>query len=142
MLDKKDLREYSLAQYPMIAVADKLFKPHIKPQTSLILDELVSLLASLDIRGYLTGGFLRDILLKRETADIDIALEADALKAAPKIAEGFSGKVIILDDKNGIARIILPDRIHHIDLVSASSGITDDLKRRDFTINAMAVSLS
>jgi poly(A) polymerase len=126
----------------MIAVAEKLFKPHINPQTSLIINELASLLASLDIRSFVTGGFLRDVMLKKETADIDIALETDALKAAPKIAEGFNGKSVTLDEKDGIVRIILPDRKHYIDLVSALDGTTYDLKRRDFTINAMAINLS
>jgi len=126
----------------MIAVAENLFKPHIKSHTSLILNELASLLESLGIRGYLTGGFLRDCLLKIETADIDLALEADALEAAPKVAEGLNGKSIILDAENGISRIILPDKKRHIDLASATDGITCDLKRRDFTINAMAVGLS
>jgi len=126
----------------MIAVAENFIKPHIKSRTSLILDELASFLSSLGIRGYLTGGFLRDCFLKRETADIDIALEADALEVAPEIAESFSGKTVILDDKNGIARIILPDKKHHIDLASAPEGLNCDLKRRDFTINAIAVSLT
>ena len=43
-------------------------------------------LSERNIKAYLVGGFVRDVLLRRDTADIDVAVAADALEVAPKIA--------------------------------------------------------
>ena len=91
------------------------------------------------VSGYLVGGFVRDALLGRETADIDIAVGADVLEIGPQLADSLQGKFVLLDEINRIGRIILPDWT--IDVASFNGKIEDDLKRRDFTINAMAVDL-
>jgi hypothetical protein len=91
------------------------------------------------VSGYLVGGFVRDALLGRETADIDIAVGADVLEIGPQLADSLQGKFVLLDAIYRIGRIILPDWT--IDVASFNGKIEDDLKRRDFTINAMAVDL-
>jgi len=91
------------------------------------------------VRGYLVGGFVRDALLGRDTADIDIAVEADVLAIGPQLADSLQGKFVLLDEVNRIGRIIIPDWT--IDIASFTGKIEDDLKRRDFTINALAVDL-
>jgi len=82
---------------------------------------------------------VRDALLGRETADIDIAVGADVLEIGPQLADSLQGKFVLLDAIYRIGRIILPDWT--IDVASFNGKIEDDLKRRDFTINAMAVDL-
>ena len=59
------------------------------------------------VRAYLTGGFVRDVLLEREMVDIDITLTADALKIAPELATALGGKYVLLDEVNGVGRIVL-----------------------------------
>ncbi len=100
------------------------------------------------VKAYLVGGFVRDLILKRETADIDIALAADALKIAPQIAGALGGKSIILDEANKVARVVISageapseDR-WQLDFSSFEGSIERDLSRRDFTIDAMAVDLA
>jgi poly(A) polymerase len=104
-----------------------------------VLAHIAVFLKSHNMRGYLVGGFVRDALLGRETADIDIAIEADALEIGPQLADSLQGKFVLLDEVNRIGRIIIPDWT--IDVASFTGKIEEDLKRRDFTINAMAVDL-
>ena len=104
-----------------------------------VLEHLADFLKNHRVRGYLVGGFVRDALLGRDTADIDIAVEADVLAIGPQLADSLQGKFVLLDEVNRIGRIIIPDWT--IDIASFTGKIEDDLKRRDFTINALAVDL-
>jgi len=131
----------------MIAVAEKVSKLSPKPQTSLLLNEVGNFFSSSGIEAYIVGGFLRDLLLGRETADIDLAITADALKIAPRMASALGGRHIPLDKENRVSRLLLargtpPTRPKwQIDLSTITGSIEQDLKRRDFTINALAVDL-
>src|SRR4030042_1593819 len=91
---------------------------------------------------YVVGGFVRDWLLGRGTADIDIAVNGDALDIAQKVAQAIGGKYVLLDEANRVARVVVADeQVWYLDFSSFSNGIQNDLARRDFTIDAMAVEL-
>jgi poly(A) polymerase len=92
------------------------------------------------VQAYLVGGFVRDVLLGRDTADIDITVDVNVERIAPQIAELLQGKFVLLDEVNRIGRIILKD--WNLDVASFVNKIEDDMARRDFTIDAMAVDLS
>ncbi|MDR1474842.1 MAG: HD domain-containing protein [Endomicrobium sp.] len=92
---------------------------------------------------YTSGGFARDLLLKRKYKDIDLIVASDALNYAKKIATAFKAKLITLDEDTKTYRIILKDcEIPNID-VSLFNGktIEEDLQSRDFTVNAIAFNL-
>lgn len=93
------------------------------------------------VSGYLVGGFVRDRLLGRPTQDIDIAVTASAPAVARRLADALKGKFVLLDDENGVARIVLPIEGWHLDLATIAEGLDQDLARRDFTVDAMAVPL-
>ena len=100
------------------------------------------------IEAYLVGGFVRDLLIGRETADIDLAIPADVLTIAQEMAADLKGKFIPLDEEHGIARVVLfpvkadaEKKQWYIDLSSLTGYIESDLARRDFTVDAMAVPL-
>jgi poly(A) polymerase len=99
------------------------------------------------VKAYLVGGFIRDALLKRTTADIDIALAADALEIAPKIADALGGKFVPLDKQNRICRVMVADEKApsggrwQLDFTTFADSIEKDLSRRDFTIDAIALDL-
>jgi poly(A) polymerase len=107
--------------------------------------------------GYIVGGFIRDGLLGRKTNDIDIAVNGDAITIARKVAKEITGKFVLLDDVNKVARVVVIEGVQsgntlqdkelcgaewHFDFSSFTGDIKSDLARRDFTINAMAVELS
>jgi poly(A) polymerase len=91
---------------------------------------------------YLVGGFVRDWLLGRRKADIDIAVCGDALSIAQEVTEAVDGRYVLLDEANKVARVVIADeQLWHLDFSSFSGDIQDDLARRDFTIDTMAVEL-
>ncbi len=104
---------------------------------------------------FVVGGFVRDLILGVENLDIDLVVEGDGLAFARVLAEFLCGRVRI-HEKFGTAVVILPDNFR-IDVATARteyyeypaalpkvevSSLKQDLYRRDFTINAMAITLS
>ncbi|MDR1941918.1 MAG: HD domain-containing protein, partial [Endomicrobium sp.] len=92
---------------------------------------------------YAVGGFVRDLLLKRKHTDIDLAVNKNALRFAVKTAKLFNSKVVVLDDISKIYRIPLKDApVENIDIsLLDGKNIVEDLKKRDFTVNAFAFNL-
>ena len=105
---------------------------------------------------YLVGGFVRDLLLKRPSLDIDIVVEGDAIRVANLMCERWNG-TLDAHPKFGTATVTPADaNLPKVDFVTARSEtyqgagtlptvargtITDDLRRRDFSINALAMRL-
>jgi poly(A) polymerase len=113
----------------------------IKPDASRLLTTISQFLTEQGIQSYLVGGFVRDMLLGRDTADIDIAIAADALVIAPRIAAKLGGRYVPLDEENGVGRVVMPDSRWEIDFTTLKGNIEEDLAERDFTIDAMAIGL-
>jgi poly(A) polymerase len=99
-----------------------------------------NLLAGQGIKAYLVGGFVRDLCLRRKTADIDIAIDADALEIAPTVADALGGKFVPLDEANRVARVVIGGG-WQLDFSALAGSIEQDLRQRDFTMDAMAVDL-
>jgi len=118
-------------------------KLSVKPDVSSLLTRVSHFLTEQGIKSYLVGGFIRDMLQGRDTADIDIAVVADALEVAQKVASALGGKYVSLDEVNRIGRVVLSGRNKkwEIDFSTIESNIAQDLARRDFTIDAMAIEL-
>ena len=110
------------------------------------------------INAFLVGGCVRDLMLNplAESIDIDIMVEGDGIDFAEKLARKINVPKIVPFKKFATAKI--PFKEYEIEVASARlekydessrspsevvmSNIEDDLLRRDFTINAMAVSLN
>jgi tRNA nucleotidyltransferase (CCA-adding enzyme) len=103
---------------------------------------------------YLVGGTVRDILLGERSFDVDIAVEGDAIAFAESLAAALGGRCTA-HSKFGTAVVSYGEH-GRVDAVTARTefydapaalptvehaSIREDLFRRDFTINAMAVSL-
>lgn len=86
---------------------------------------------------YLVGGAIRDLLLGRNPKDVDVAVD-HPLDAA----EAIGGRIIRLGQEELRAyRVIADDRAYDVAAIERGS-IENDLRRRDFTMNAIAVRLS
>lgn len=117
--------------------------------------ESFSELARLEgVKIYLVGGAVRDLMLGRKTFDLDIVVEGDAIKFAHKFAEK-NKKKFKKHHVFGTATVYFDN--YHVDFVTARNetyafsgalprvspaSLREDLFRRDFTINAMAISLN
>jgi poly(A) polymerase len=99
----------------------------------------VAALAQLEAPAWLVGGVVRDRLLRRPTADYDVAISGDAGAAARHLARAVSGHPFELSEGFGAWRVVSRDRRWNVDLLPlAGESIEADLSRRDLTINAMA----
>ena len=91
---------------------------------------------------YIVGGSIRDIILGRTPFDYDIAVFGSPEKFAKKIAVKKSDHIIEIGKHDyKIIRVISDNKTFDISSVNGNT-IEDDLIKRDFTINAMACSLS
>ena len=93
--------------------------------------------------GYLVGGSVRDALMGKSFVDRDIAIK-NAEAFARKLADKFNATFIELDPENKIYRLVLEDKINYLDISEIQGGINieDDLARRDFAMNAIAINLA
>jgi tRNA nucleotidyltransferase (CCA-adding enzyme) len=104
---------------------------------------------------FLVGGTVRDILLGRDNFDVDLAVEGTAMALGTRLAHELRGQAL-LHDRFGTA-IVRYGHGEHVDVVTTRreiytkpaalptvefGTIEDDLRRRDFTINAIAASLA
>jgi poly(A) polymerase len=113
----------------------------VKPEASRLLKKISRYLSARGTSAYLVGGFVRDLLLDRDTSDIDIAISGDAQKTARDIADYLGGTFVSLDEQNKVYRVVLQDDKWHIDFSGLKGDILADLAARDFTIDGMAFAL-
>ena len=95
---------------------------------------------------YLVGGSVRDLLLKRQTTDIDFALASDAIQFAKAFAASINATCIPLEENPATARVIVKrdgtaqtPRLSMDFAQFRAPSLTEDLRLRDLTINAMAI---
>jgi len=121
-----------------------------------IFKKIASAAAELSVQCYLIGGFVRDKIIGRTVKDADIVCLGDGIALAHAVAERFQPKPSVAYFKTfGTAQIKLPD--YEIEFVGARresytfnsrkpevepGTLQEDQNRRDFTINALAISLN
>jgi poly(A) polymerase len=89
---------------------------------------------------YLVGGTIRDILLGIQPKDYDFAVSGSGIKFATSFARKTKGAFVLLSKDDDEARVVEKDIIYDF-IGLGKNGLLNDLKRRDFTINSMAINL-
>jgi len=89
---------------------------------------------------YLVGGTIRDILLGIEPQDYDFAVSGSGVDFARAFARKIDGALVLLSSEEDEARVVEDEIIYDFIGIGKKS-IHEDLERRDFTINAMALDL-
>ncbi len=157
-------RPRTAADTPTVTPLEDVFEPAIVQLLRLIAQEAQAANAS----AYLVGGVVRDYLLKRPNHDIDIVIEHDAIHFVEGLCKRYGGSSSSYAPF-GTAKWILDESVAQqlqtplaslppvVDFATAryetyayptalpsvyNSSITLDLRRRDFTINAMALQIS
>jgi putative nucleotidyltransferase with HDIG domain len=94
-------------------------------------------------KAWIVGGAIRDAALGREVKDVDLAIAGDERRAARMIGQVAGGPVFALSEEFASWRALAPDGAWHVDVSRLrGDGIEADLGQRDFTVNAVAVTLA
>ncbi len=109
--------------------------------SSNVVEKLLSLAQNCPV--WVTGGAVRDALLGRESKDLDLTVPSGSRELSSSLAKELGGKNIVLHEEEGVFRLALPDGnfLDFSDFRKGSTKIEEDLRWRDFTVNALAVSL-
>ena len=91
---------------------------------------------------YIVGGSIRDLLCGRTPIDYDLALTDTPDRFARLLAAGISGHVVEFGQHGHTVRRVVTGDCHFDIMPLNGVSIEDDLHRRDFTINAMALDVS
>lgn len=127
----------------------------IPPKEYVVLDAASEVSGETGIDSYAVGGYVRDIILNRPTQDIDIVCIGNGIEFAKKVAAKFSPVPKVTVFKNFGTAMFKLDELE-VEFVGArkesyqrhsrkplveDGTLEDDQNRRDFTINALAISL-
>lgn len=143
--------------FPKFAVMDI----YLSGWESFIVKKIANVSQQLQMPAYLVGGFVRDKIIDRPTKDIDIVCIGNGIELATAVAQKFNPIPNVTIFKNfGTAQLKIKDKDGHeveIEFVGArkesytvdsrnptveTGTLEDDQNRRDFTINALAISLN
>jgi putative nucleotidyltransferase with HDIG domain len=93
---------------------------------------------------WIVGGAIRDAVLGRPVADVDLAIQPGREEhAARAIATVAGGSAFPLSEEHATWRAVVPAEGWHVDVAALRAGsIEEDLRARDFTVNAVAIPLA
>jgi tRNA nucleotidyltransferase (CCA-adding enzyme) len=144
-----------------------MIREELPPKLSRRIREIGALGEGTGMSVFLVGGLVRDMFMRRKNYDLDIVVEGDAIKFGKTLAERV-GASLVAHKKFGTCTLVEPwpkwlgppledDNKFKTDIATARkevyekpaslptvkfSSLRDDLYRRDFTVNAMAVGIS
>lgn len=139
-------------------MSDYLFmlESHLNSDQARVLSEVQSAAAASGCHVFLTGGAMRDMLGGFRIRDLDFTVEGNGLKIARTVAHKSGAKILFEDEERKSAELLFASGVTvEIGMARqekyAKTGATpaispatiqDDLRRRDFSINAIAISLN
>jgi tRNA nucleotidyltransferase/poly(A) polymerase len=107
--------------------------------------EVLQFLRAQSMPTYLVGGPVRDLLLGRQTHDLDVMVRTGGLDLARRLADRVGGAFVALDIQRDTGRAVFREPQGQVLLVDCAAwradSLAQDLRLRDFTLNALAVQL-
>jgi len=126
---------------------------NLSPESLRLIQKAGALAAERRLGSYLVGGVVRDVLLGRANSDLDLVVEGNAMGLAESLAGEVGGRLVV-HRRFGTAKIRTGNLTIDLAMARAETyarpgalpsvrpgSIQDDLARRDFTVNAMALRL-
>jgi tRNA nucleotidyltransferase (CCA-adding enzyme) len=120
------------------------------PKTPGYIEQILNRLTGNGHAAYLVGGCVRDSIMGREVHDWDVATSATSAEIA-----GLFDKSVLTGERFGTVTVLMPEGVAEVTTFRAESGyydgrhpenvefvttVEEDLSRRDFTMNAIAIS--
>jgi tRNA nucleotidyltransferase (CCA-adding enzyme) len=133
-----------------------MLESHLSTEQSRALEHVQAAAGQANGNLFLTGGAMRDMLAGFRVRDLDFTVEGNALKIAKAVAEGGHARLAALDENRKSADLLFPAEVTVQIAMSrrekysrpgakpqvTSATIQEDLRGRDFTCNAIALSLN
>jgi len=133
-----------------------MLESHLSPDQNRVVEDVQKAAGEASVNVFLTGGAMRDMLAGFRIRDLDFAVEGNGLKVAKALCENAGAKMVLEDDNRKSAELVFPSGVTAQIAMSrqeksARAGgkpqvtpatIQEDLRGRDFTCNAIALSLN
>jgi tRNA nucleotidyltransferase/poly(A) polymerase len=133
-----------------------MLESHLSGGQSLVVGQIQAAAAEANVNLFLTGGALRDMIAGFPISEIEFTVEGNALKLAKAVAAKTGAEILQLDENRKVAQLKFPEDVRAtIGMARVekypkpgskpqvqTATIHDDLRNRDFTINAIALSLN
>ena len=104
--------------------------------------DLARLISAAGYEAYIVGGAVRDLMLGRDSKDVDIVVDGNALQIARLISDHRQVKYFVLNERHSTVRVLVKSEFldsYAIDVSIIRNSISYDLMQRDFSCNSLAV---
>ena len=133
-----------------------MLESHLSPDQNRAVEETQAAAGLANVNVFLTGGAMRDMLAGFRIRDLDFVVEGNALKIAKALCERSGATTVSTDDNRKCAELVFPSGVTAQIAMSrqdkyaragakpqvTTATIQEDLRGRDFTCNAIALSLN
>ena len=133
-----------------------MLESHLSPDQNRAVEETQAAAGLANVNVFLTGGAMRDMLAGFRIRDLDFVVEGNALKIAKSLCERSGATTVSTDDNRKCAELVFPSGVTAQIAMSrqdkyaragakpqvTTATIQEDLRGRDFTCNAIALSLN
>jgi tRNA nucleotidyltransferase (CCA-adding enzyme) len=133
-----------------------MLESHLSPDQARVVEQIQAAAALAGVNLFLTGGAMRDMLAGLQIRDLDFVVEGNALKVAKLVVESTGAKILASDEARKSADLLFPAGVTAQVAMSrlekhgrpgskphiSPATIQEDLRGRDFTCNAISLSLN
>jgi tRNA nucleotidyltransferase (CCA-adding enzyme) len=133
-----------------------MLESHLSPDQNQVVADVQAAASQANVNLFLTGGAMRDMLAGLRIRDLDFVVEGNALKVAKAVAESTKAQTVSVDEHRKAIELLFPSGVTAQIAMSRAEKYTrsgsrpqispatiqEDLRGRDFTCNAIALSLT